>query len=102
MTKSSYLLSPMHEMKPLASERFSLDEMRNFFSVKSVKNHYKSCFVCRVFFNNVLLRTLFSKSSALFMYPLALCILLTLSLTEVPVSISRILCILPSVLMHYM
>lgn len=33
LTKSSHLLSPMHEMKYLASERFSLDEMKNFFSV---------------------------------------------------------------------
>lgn len=55
-----------------------------------------------VFFNNILSWTLFSKSSALFMYPLVLCILLTLSLTEVPVSIPRILYNLPLVLMHYM
>lgn len=49
-TKSTYLLSPIHEIKPLASETFSLDEINNFFSVESMKNHEKSCFVCSDFF----------------------------------------------------
>lgn len=44
-TKSTYLLS-LYKIKPLASERFSLDEMHNFISVESMKTHEKSCSIC--------------------------------------------------------
>lgn len=49
MTKS-YLLSPIHEIKPLASESLSLHEMKNFFSEKSMKNHEKVLFRLHRFF----------------------------------------------------
>lgn len=49
MTKS-YLLSPIHEIKPLASGSLSLREMKNLFSVKSMKNHEKVLFCLHCFF----------------------------------------------------
>lgn len=49
MTKS-YLLSPIQEIKPLASESLSLHETKNFFSEKSMKNHEKVLFCLRHFF----------------------------------------------------
>lgn len=45
-TKSTYLLSPIHKIKLLSSERFSLDEKHNLISVEPMKNHKKSCSVC--------------------------------------------------------
>lgn len=72
-TKSTYLLSPIHEIKPLASERFSLDEMHNFFSVESMKTHEKSCFVCSDLFSTMMCHEHYSPNPLLCFRVLPLC-----------------------------
>lgn len=101
-SKSTYLLGPIHKIRPLASGRFLLEEMHNFFSIESMKNHEKSWFVCSEFFsNNELSQKLLYKSSSLLLFSLALYILLKLILTQTPASILRSPYNLHLILTHY-